>query len=125
MFIDARDFAEGIDISCVSIRYKGDGATRECSSMWKTALIDGVGLCEDQVRCVGVTASAISHSKIKVIEAIALAITHRVCATVYYLCGECKRNIFQVKVASLCYSHKNNESSRACRFNNTWGGSFV
>lgn len=63
--------------------------------MWKTALIDGVALCEDQVRCVGVMASIISHSQIKVIEAIASAITHRVCATVY-MEKNVKRNIFQV-----------------------------
>lgn len=58
--------------------------------MWKTALTDGVSLCEDQVCCVGVMASIISHSKIKAIEAIAFAITHRVSAAVV-----CRRNIFK------------------------------
>lgn len=43
--------------------------------MWKTTLIDGVGLRGDQVCCVGVMASIISRPMIKAIETIAFAIT--------------------------------------------------
>lgn len=63
--------------------------------MWKTALIYGVALCEDQVRGIGGMTSIISHSEIKVIEAIASAITHRVCATVFYLYGMEKEYNFE------------------------------